>query len=317
MQGFAELHSVEQMDELNDDAGWKIEYRQLQPGAFLGQFWFGQTSVFDFTRESYAASLEVAGADRNGVFSLLIRQPTVGALRFNGNPMECRDQFLLMPGDELWALPKSHISVDALSIPVSGFVEIAEAFDLEWRDFLSEPSRKLQLPYELVREVTRILDVTVAGGPADRERLDADWKQLLEGFVQCVLPSADEKALQKQRPKLTRLRQIHDALEFIDAHLLEPLSVSVVCERTGVGIRTLQRHFMREMGIGPVAYIKARRLNAARRSLIAADAEDISVSRVAGDHGITQLGRFAREYHRFFGELPSETLRSSIERHTR
>lgn len=314
MLGFAELHSVEQMDELNDDAGWQIEYRQLRPRAFLGQFWFGQTSVFEFTREAYAATLEVAGTDRHGAFSLLIRQPSTGELQLNGNSMGCRDQFLLSPGDELWALTKSNISVDALSIPVSRFVETAEAFELEWRGFFTGPSRRLQLPVKLVHEITRTLDAAVAGGSAECEPPDADSKQVFDSFVISVLSPEDEQALQKRRPKLGNLRQLRDALDFIDAHLAEPLTVARVCEQTGIGIRTLQRQFVREMGIGPIAYIKARRLNAARRSLIMADPEDTSVSRVAGDHGITQLGRFAGEYRRFFGEQPSETLRSSPDR---
>ena len=59
----------------------------------------------------------------------------------------------------------------------------------------------------------------------------------------------------------------------------------------------------------PMRYVKQLRLEAVHRSLLAADASDTRVSDLAADHGFFQFGRFAADYKRAFGELPSETLR--------
>lgn len=98
------------------------------------------------------------------------------------------------------------------------------------------------------------------------------------------------------------------ALEFIDSNLSDQISVADVCQQTDVGIKTLERQFVRETGVLPLAYIRARRLNAAHRALIAADPREIRVTQIAAEHGITHLGRFSRDYQHFFGELPSKTL---------
>jgi AraC-like DNA-binding protein len=51
------------------------------------------------------------------------------------------------------------------------------------------------------------------------------------------------------------------------------------------------------------------RLNAMRRELLGATEETLRVADLAQRHGIAHLGRFAGEYRRMFGELPSQTLR--------
>jgi AraC family ethanolamine operon transcriptional activator len=59
----------------------------------------------------------------------------------------------------------------------------------------------------------------------------------------------------------------------------------------------------------PHRYLHALRLNGAREALLASDADEETVTRVALRFGFRELGRFAVEYRAAFGESPSETLR--------
>ncbi len=54
--------------------------------------------------------------------------------------------------------------------------------------------------------------------------------------------------------------------------------------------------------------MKQRRLEAARVALQMAAPESTSVTEVALRYGFGNPGRFAAEYHKAFGEYPSETL---------
>jgi AraC family ethanolamine operon transcriptional activator len=55
-------------------------------------------------------------------------------------------------------------------------------------------------------------------------------------------------------------------------------------------------------------YLKISRLHAARENLRMARTPEITVKRTAMDLGFWDLGRFASDYRKLFGERPSETL---------
>ncbi len=99
------------------------------------------------------------------------------------------------------------------------------------------------------------------------------------------------------------------AEEFVLDHLGEPISRADLCAAAGVGARSLSRAFERRHGVGPVAFLRQRRLDAAQRLLLAADPTECQVTDIAMKCGLHHLGRFSADYRRAFGESPSETLR--------
>lgn len=100
------------------------------------------------------------------------------------------------------------------------------------------------------------------------------------------------------------------ARAFIDGNFREPVPMRDLCHATGVGVRTVQRCFKQRFGRSVTSYLKAARLDAARRDLIATHPSRDSVTTIALRNGCSHLGRFSSEYRERFGQLPSETLRS-------
>lgn len=103
-------------------------------------------------------------------------------------------------------------------------------------------------------------------------------------------------------------RDVARVLEWSRAHAGEPVRLDGLARIAGVPARTLETHFRRFLGTTPLAWVRQERLARARRALLDPE-ETASVSEVATSAGFTQLGRFAAQYCRRFGELPSETLR--------
>jgi AraC family ethanolamine operon transcriptional activator len=97
------------------------------------------------------------------------------------------------------------------------------------------------------------------------------------------------------------------ARELVHAQLDQPPTVLALCEQLGVSRRTLQNGFQTALGISPLAYLRAVRLNAARQALKTAT----SVTSAATDLGFWHFGHFAHDYQQMFGELPSEAFRRS------
>ncbi|WP_432989621.1 AraC family transcriptional regulator [Dactylosporangium sp. CA-233914] len=105
-------------------------------------------------------------------------------------------------------------------------------------------------------------------------------------------------------------RAVRNALDYIEAHLSEPITMSDLAEHTGGSIRSIQQGFRDELGCTPMAYLRDRRLERAHQELIDADpAAGITVTDVAQHWGFNHLGSFAVLYRKRWGESPSETLR--------
>ena len=100
------------------------------------------------------------------------------------------------------------------------------------------------------------------------------------------------------------------ALEWLRAHLAEPVQLDRLAAASGSPPRTLERHFREFLGTTPLGWTRRMRLARARQELMNAGPED-TVTNIALSNGFTQLGRFAAEYRRAFGELPSGTTRAS------
>jgi AraC-like DNA-binding protein len=103
-------------------------------------------------------------------------------------------------------------------------------------------------------------------------------------------------------------RNVRRAIDYIDAHLDQAITIADIVKATGVPGRTLFTHFKEFKGVSPMRYIRNARLQRARESLLEAEPEG-SVTAIAASSGFAHLGRFSIEYRRRFGESPSETLK--------
>ncbi|MEJ2865236.1 AraC family transcriptional regulator [Actinomycetospora flava] len=103
-------------------------------------------------------------------------------------------------------------------------------------------------------------------------------------------------------------RVLRRVLELVDSAHDRTLTVADLAACAGVSERALHAAFRRELGTTPMAYLRTRRLEAAREDLLTAEPGD-GVTEIALRHGFSHLGRFAAAYRVRFGEAPSTTLR--------
>lgn len=104
-------------------------------------------------------------------------------------------------------------------------------------------------------------------------------------------------------------RAVRQALDYMEQHLSEPLTMSGIAEYVGVSVRSIQQGFRDELGVTPMAYLRDRRLERVREELTDAAAGDgVTVTEVAERWGFNHLGSFAVLYRKRWGESPSQTL---------
>ena len=131
-------------------------------------------------------------------------------------------------------------------------------------------------------------------------------QELARALIACL---ADPDTEEVQRPNRRRLSVMARFEEMLRAQSDEPLYVTDVCAGIGVSERTLRQYCQDQLRMSPQQYLWLRRMHLAQRALAHAEPTAKTVTEIANDHGFAELGRFAVNYRKLFGELPSLTLR--------
>jgi AraC-like DNA-binding protein len=285
-------------------AGWNLDFRQLDPGAYAIT-----ASIVSSRRVMVMRVRSECGFHQTG-------GPPPGLLTF-GLPVNGMKDWYGRPYVSGSILPFNHSSgVDGVSRP--GF----EAFTISIaEDFLREISASHQLPLpdhvslpkagasisnsRSARNLRQAMDKLTND---DEAWLDADQEATL--VVDLLMAALVDFPIEDQSSPAVRAHAVSAALDFIEAHQHEAVSVGKICSQIGVSWRTLNRAFSERFGIGPKAYMQRLRLAGVRNELVMGSGKTV-IADVANDWGFWHRGQFARDYRIHFGERPSESLSRS------
>ncbi len=162
--------------------------------------------------------------------------------------------------------------------------------------------------HDLLRSLARLWSEPLpdSQAPGAHIRLAELEDDVITNFILAATGTGDDTDQSRldATPHCLRLAE-----DYLCAHLNWPVSRAELAKASGTSIRTLSRAFMRHHGMGPMQFLKARRLDAAYRDLLGTKPQHNSVTEVALRYGFNHLGMFAIDYRQAFGELPSATLR--------
>ncbi|MDJ0861295.1 MAG: AraC family transcriptional regulator [Gammaproteobacteria bacterium] len=103
---------------------------------------------------------------------------------------------------------------------------------------------------------------------------------------------------------------VRRAEEFMEANFGNPIGMLEVAAACGCSRTKLFLAFKRERPWTPLQFLVRRRMEAARRALLH-PTPNLTVTTVALDCGYATASRFAQEYRKLYGEVPSVTLKRS------
>ena len=96
-------------------------------------------------------------------------------------------------------------------------------------------------------------------------------------------------------------RPLLDAIEMMETHIADPLSLKQIAAITGVGARQLNRMFQAKLGRSTMAFYRDLRLERARRLI---SQTPLPLSDVAEATGFAAMPHFSRAYRAAFGVSP-------------
>lgn len=162
-----------------------------------------------------------------------------------------------------------------------------------------------------MHELRGAVDQTLEVARSDRQRLERPEVRaslcdaLLTAAVRALHPAPERRSI----AAASHVRAVRAAFEVLEARAGDPIYLAELCLAAKVSERTLRSAFQHLYGVSPIRYLALRRMELVRRALRDADPRECRVSAVASRFGFTNLGRFAAEFRRLYGESPLQTLR--------
>jgi AraC family transcriptional regulator, ethanolamine operon transcriptional activator len=289
--------------------GWHQSYAQMSRGEFdgrLAQAFVDECSLFV---EYTGRALYQCGALPDDQVAIGVPLALVGSAVFCGAPCAptAVHAFSGRQGFEFYS--PGGLEMAGIVVPRARlFAALSEheadrmAADLEQAHLRTVPAERVAAArafvagaFEQLRLRPQLLEI-----PALRQSLA---NSALSNLVALLV---DDEASASQRIAPSKRWQIVTAArDLVGARPETPTTVADLCSALGTSRRTLQYCFQDVLGVNPVGFLRALRLNGVHRSL----KDATSVTEAATHWGFWHFGHFARDYRNLFGELPSTTYR--------
>ena len=290
---------------------WNQEYCQLSNGQFAGSVCSLRGSGIRLFVERMNRAVFQRGDVGNRKLALGI------PIRLSGQAVLCGEGACLDglhvfsgPSGFEYLSPENLLFIGLeISLPGATASQDEKLLVRELRNRLEGDARVIPLPKDRARDLRALLSsmfdgLKVRPGTLQDTKSVGALKRAAAGAVLELLPDASGGAGAKEEVT-TSWRVASEARTLVEDSPDCPMSVVELALRLGVSRRTVQYACQEAVGIKPTSYLRALRLNGARRELRNVD----SVTEAATRWGFWHFGNFARDYREMFGELPSQTLR--------
>jgi AraC family ethanolamine operon transcriptional activator len=203
----------------------------------------------------------------------------------------------------------SWITLDLFSVIQVGIGEMTRDLNRPGRFQVSgRPVRMLRNAIATARR-----ELFVADSKSVSPRIAAAFEKTLLSTAAWVVAAASDVGEQGGRIcPAHRARCFRRACEVIDARLADDLTMQQLCSLVGASRRTLENIFVETLGVSPYQYVRMIRLNLIRKELLAEENQRVPIGDIAAKYGIWHLSRFANDYKRVFGHLPSQGRRLAL-----
>jgi AraC-like DNA-binding protein len=300
-----EFSAAEEMEEAFRDVGIEQPMRQLGRGAFRTALATTFTKHANFYSDRYDRKISMHLEPGDGV-GIIFPRSVSGDFIANGEPIGNEKLLVMPPGSGVDIVGPALVGSDSVAISEKRFAELIQTLcpTIERPEILAVFEGDNAQFLALRRAVTEI---------GAHPELDSNGETAANVVASLIAWMGDTSRQHSPIESSKCIRRFHIAKiaqDYIESHYQEAIHIEDLCRVSGVGVRTLQRYFREYFDVPVWQYLKAVRLDSARRELVAENSSETSVTTIAMTHGCTHLGRFSVEFHERFGVSPHEVLGS-------
>ena len=235
-----------------------------------------------------------------------------GDYRANGERLDRDSVFLMPPGKEFCIPSKGENEWISVFIPfaASEATELMTSFN-----FVESPARVVHPSRGAADRLRSTIKRFIAGAQVEPgllqelESVKSFRAAVADCVKDCLVVDAAESTRTTGRPRIVDADLVARAVELIEDSPEAMPTLPELVATLDISERSAQTGFRKYLGVSPQRYIELSRLHRARQQLLAGPLRETTVTKVAAQLGMWDLGRFAGRYAMLFGEKPSETLR--------
>lgn len=298
-------------DQAEALTGWRQSYEQLGCGRFHGSVRLVMMAGGMLLHEATNRPLREEFVPPPEHIAIAVPLAVEPGSVFAGRPLERESLMVLSGDDEYEVVTAGELDLIGMSIHRDALRALAPA-KAEWLARAGR-ERNLVLAPETAAAIRHMFLAASRSAEAGIEALAEAGEEtaLLTSTLEhtLMLAMSGERGAPSTIPRRAhaRLQIVRRAIDFMRAHLHDDIGVPEVCGAAFASRRTLQYCFEEFLHTTPQAYLRALRLNEARRQLKAKGGQPITD--IAADYGFASASHFTRHYKLMFDELPSQTLR--------
>jgi AraC family ethanolamine operon transcriptional activator len=289
--------------------GFRLELLQIDQGAFradglqahLGNILLGtarleRAFVQTWTSPKQSMTIAVRTSQAPALWQAVSLRPS--------------DLLIAGPETEIELVSRPGFGIASASFPYQELRRAAEShgcpFVVERTECILVRLPTAKAAREIRTAVQTLTSELLARPPGAR---DPKWKQAKRNDLlhRMALTVSSGVPFDRSKHNTERAQVLEQAVLAIRQRSADALTVADLCHVTGASARTLHYGFVERYGLPPARFMKAYRLNGARRDIGRIASQESKISDVANRWGFWHLGQFARDYRHWFGELPSET----------
>lgn len=293
------------MDSVIDSS--KTEHVQLSKGVFEGDLFRAQAGDKVLDSGIYTQAILGRGDLASDRITLGAALPSQRGGILDGCKLDGTTLFVYSEGTELCTRLEPHTTWVTLQVARSE-LESCGLFLPEYH--CGAVSAQPESYKHLFRELDELLSNSSCISDFDRQSYGA--QDSLESMLTVFIHALSNPSLPSQTHTSSMRRNLVKGVqEFLHENLEEKILISELCSHWHVSYKTLERAFLDVLGLAPRDYLFITRISRARRMLLDPVLRTRRIIDIAAACGITELGRFSRDYKYWYGESPSRTLAST------
>ena len=287
---------------------WNLDVIQLKPGKFSVKLTQLIAANFQLGHARFNLGAKQEGVSPVGVWTFAFVDSD--KMFWRNYKIKPHSIIVYAPGSEVNAVNSAGFEVTVFSVPDIFLKEIAKKINLS----AFYQSLKTIEVFETKGSLWKVLFQSILKELSKHKQnstYQTDMEFIKKFSEDLLILMKDSVISTKKVSSKKRLKSLHESEEYVLQHITEPFTVLDIASSVGVSERTLLYAFNNRFGIGTKAFIKVLKLNHVYHALHKEN-KNVSVALIARSSGFWHMGQFYRDYKKFFGELPSVTLKKNI-----